>query len=384
MSKKSDVTFFIENVFETYGINMRSFFFTYGNNEKIELFEKRTIDKETLSDLSEFLGLTEQEILNTDLSAALKYLNKFKFLSCYNKYKTALLLKSRYKEDVSDAELFIRRIFGTEDRLEKKIDFDDMKRRIKTHLKEVDKKIPGTYHKNAVIENLKIRNNVSFSFPECPQMIQGLFDIIDHFEKLFFAALNENLTEEEINEYNFLVTALKVTDCFFSDNIPYYRNVCKLREYFLAKNYPSIFSYVKFDIIRNFTPWMCYEFFDDMELVKKYVYCFSDSKKSIRNFYLGSSKFCCMFHWSDDEPILVSYDDELPVGSIEPYTIEKTTTVYIPKNKDEAEQNTEYLNNLRKVSSSVAKGGFPMQKNSPRPWQDYMNRCVAWVEVRQS
>ena len=401
MSELSLLTEYVDRVFKLYGADRLGFFEDFDGDSadtvEIPLFRPSEADDETLSRISIYLGLTKQEILGRDEAAAKRYWDKYPFFQLHKEYKKQWWWHSRYKvnEDAlkrihAEAEknakqpdvrekntLTLEEMIAKIKReklkpsvIDERYDQESVKIRLVEKLREIDAVMPGAFHERAEITALSISTEVFFSFPKCSEMLRSYIDMVERAGELFFRAVFAELTEEEACELNFLASRLDAKDSLASDTLVTYENVRLLREIYAQENLPCFMSYVKFTGLDAESPWRCREFFDDMELVQKFVNIFPRSKAQMREFCMSVKKFACTFIWSDAKPVTGSLEEEaldfeLFGGYDELYVpIEKrgkeSTLIYVDKTADEMFDWEESAKKLSRAASPAAMGGLEL------------------------
>lgn len=378
MDKINQLSNFIERIFDLYHLNKFGFFYESDDDTfeeyEIPLFPEEKIDDRIIKKLSIKLGLEPFEILGMDDAVMYKYWNKYPFFNLYDLFLNTWEWNSQYKEKVITPSILLNSIFYDEETIpypaEERYNYKAVKERLVKQLKEINVFMPGTYHPNAKITNLTIKTEVLFSFPEITEMLQSYIDMINKVEDFFFKALDKNLSSDEINEYNFLVNALQITDIVMPNTLITYDNVCKYKDAYLEENLNNFFSYAT---VRGFVgtgalcpgvnPWRCKEFFDDMELVNKLAYIFPEIKEQMRKFAIQVKKFKCDFVWSDAEYIRYSESEEQELIDCGMYIpIEERskehTVIYVDKVKEELYDWSSYIEKISVVASPTAKGGI--------------------------
>lgn len=379
MSEIKLVTEYVDRVFRLYNADRMGFFKEYDEDVPlgiaeivdIPLFPTSEIDEETLGRISIHLGLTKQEILNRDYDSAKKYWDKFPFFRLFRKYCTRCAWYSQYKDDMPSAEERINSaIFDDVAPLEERYDYQSVETRLVEKLKEIDVVMPGTFHQNAEITKLEISTEVFFSFPECTDMIRSYVDMVDRAGELFLKAIKTELPENEICELNFLASQLNIKDALAPSIFVTYENVRRLRHIYVEENLPGFLSYVKILGFDREAPWRCREFFDDMELVQKFVNIIPRVKPQMREFLMKVSKFFCWFVWSDAKPIMFSVEEEAEdferFGDDEDLYVpiekrhKEPTRIYIDKTKDEMFDWEGSVEKLSRATSPASMGGLEL------------------------
>lgn len=381
MSKVEKVTSYISNLFELYHMNTYGFFEDYDEelDESVEvpLFRFGKIDEETLQKLSINFGLTKDEILNTDAEAAKRYWNKYPFFRLFSDYMAKWKWNQQFKDPMPSAEeLLFNAIFADNKGIPAQVRYDikSVKERLLEQLRAIDEYVPGTYHANAEITDLKVATQTLFSFPQCTEMLRAFLEITERIQELFFRAIKEELSEDEANEMNFLVSWTEAVDVAAPNTIITYDTVRLYRNVYIEEGYDDFFAYVKFKRFIGTNPWRCQEFFDDPELVKKLVFTFPQAKGEMRKFALELTKFECDFLWSDAQPIQYSEEEEKELEQIDNMLGARhipaeerpkvRTQVYVDKNRSETYGWGKYISILKKMSGPVSKGGLEIPDRS--------------------
>ena len=377
MNNANRIAKYVREVMDLYNANDYGFFRDYDEetNAVIEcpLFTgDDTIDNETIERLSVYLGLSKDEILQMDKEAARRYYEKYPFFRLFDKYLTVWNWYSEFKSERPTAEDYLlHAIFGNIAKIktEKRYDYDSVKQRMIDQLKQIDQVVPGTYHVNAQIKDLKIDTEVFFSFPECGKMIDSFLDMVDRLKKLFYKVLESDLSEDEIHEMNFLASWLDAKDRIAVSYTLTYSTVRKLKDVYLNENLRDFFCYAKIKNFFSAGPWRCKEFFDDDARVEKFVGVFPQTKSEIREFALAVSKFTCVFTWSDAKPITFSKEEEeldkaMWEGTEFYVPVEKRakerTRLYVNKTSDELFDWEPYVKRIQKAASPEKMGGIKL------------------------
>ena len=120
--------------------------------------------------------------------------------------------------------------------------------------------------------------------------------------ELFQAALTNELSENEISEFNRLASVLELEDRYDPDQYLYYDRLVKYRGVYQAEGVVEIGDTVRLSPFGSFAPYRCAEFLDDIETVQKFVNLYPSMKKDMREFAMAVSKFQFRFKWSDAAP----------------------------------------------------------------------------------
>lgn len=382
MKSKEQVTQYVRDYFDLYELNDYDFFVSseedeYGRSGRVDisLFPFAEMDAETLSRISLRTGLSVEEILNCDEQAKTRYLQKYPFVHLFKAYEGRCEWYSRYKTEFPSAEERLLNVIFTGNPgypVEMRYDYADIKLRLIDKIKEVDAVMPGINHENAEITELMFRTDMFISFPDCGRMLRSFIDMVNRLKELFFKALQAELSEDEINEFNFLGSRLNASDVTVPSFTMNYDNLCKNRKVYIEENLTDFFSYVKIRAFVGSVPWRCKEFFDDMSLVNEFVNIFPHAKSMMREFAMSVSKFECIFVWSDAQPIMYSPEEEAVLDSFDdmmgykhlPYEqrAKEHTRIYIEKTSEEMLGWEEYMKKVTAAAAPPSKGGLVLPK----------------------
>ena len=86
--------------------------------------------------------------------------------------------------------------------------------------------------------------------------------------ELFQAALTNELSENEISEFNRLASVLELEDRYDPDQYLYYDRLVKYRGVYQAEGVVEIGDTVRLSPFGSFAPYRCAEFLDDIETVQ--------------------------------------------------------------------------------------------------------------------
>ena len=371
MNQAKDIAAFVKKALTTFSISGNGYFYTIdsvtGKRIPQELFFCDVVTDSVLDRLSVDLGISKQDILEMNEEPLKAYYAKYPFFRLYRNYISEWERQREFSDDLSAEEHLIAAIFGEKSQLkmEKRYDYEDVRKRLVKLLKEMDKVMPGTYHEGATINDLTIETECMISYPQITEMTRSFLQMLDDVKNLFFKGIREDLTEEEVHLFNFLCSVLVIKDIAAPS---VYMNYCNLKKYgsvYAKEGFSDFFSYVRVRMFVDTEPWRCKEFFDDEELVQRFVDCFPYVKMKLHDFYMEAAKFSCRFHWSDAKQIEIE-PWEMENWSDEEYETRplEWTRIYIPKTDAELFDWAPHIKRLKKASLPEKKGGL-----STRPYE---------------
>lgn len=319
-------------------------YFSFYDDEEDELIEVSLIQEDgkinpkAVSRAAEILGMDEKDILDTDEEKIMGWWQKYYYLQNIHFYEsaceTAKYGKGYHEQKLLEA-IFDSKIKGP---YPPKYNYINVKERLIALLKEYDKVRPGTYHADAQIENLTFSTSTFCHYKDIEKLLNSYLEMAEKMFELFIAGVHEDLNNEEIKEYNFLVSLFGLRDRFYYDADLHYRNLVNCRAMYQNASREDIYDYIAVDRTYEFVPWMCAEFIGDKELVKKYLDVFPHTKQQMREFAMDASKFACTFRWSDDDikPLPDDYLDDFSDDEISlPHCVYVAKTVEEMNGDDE-------------------------------------------------
>lgn len=234
MTNSKKIVKFIKKCFEEYSLNLQEYF--YYNFDGFELEEIVWTDKNgqilpgIVSRASEILGLNAEDIIAVNENAMDKWLNKYSYYFLIAPYKFAYE-RTFYGKGFDTIHL-IETIFEVKSKnpYPLRYNYKDVTSRMIDALKEIDKSIPGTYHKGASITKLQITTENFCHFGDIKKMTECFISMVHRVMDLFIHAIDSGLSQEEKNEYNLLVSTLGVRDRFFTSGYLYYDGLIEAKE----------------------------------------------------------------------------------------------------------------------------------------------------------
>ena len=363
MKDAKTITEFVKDVCFQYSLCYSEYFYDYDENGQLvsaPIFEDNLVTPEKLNYLSKLLGMSTEDIANTNNEAAMRIFNKYQFFKLLLSYEEGKNISkfSICSEKISVFEQrFLYRLFGEEFLVLKYSDEDVFQRLVKK-LKEYDRIVPGTYHPNGKITHLMYEASTLINFPECEQLLSAFFEVYDKMKSLFFKTLNSDLSEEEINEYNLFVTYFRAKEWALHDVILHYDVLCKYRKIYIEEGYTELSSYLKINqIATDFEPWRCKQFAYNKDLAQRYQNIYPRAKDKIKDLCMYIKYISCFFKWSDD-PFIEDEDDMWFPKEFRTGKYQEWRHIYIPKTETELGADAQNVVLMSKLASPVAKGGL--------------------------
>lgn len=371
MKKPQEVDSFVRSWFQEYGIIYQEHFYYFDEKEEcheLPLVEGDQLNMLLIEEAARLLGIDVETLLETDDVAAGKWLRKFRYFRYRSPFEQAYKRSfhdSNYYDTIRLMEVIFDQHYAPVPPT--RYDYQDVIKRMIALLHEYDKSAPGVYHEGAEIRKLNIRTDNFCHYKDIGDLVSSYIETLDRAEELFFLAWERELCQDEIHEYNFLVTVLGLRDrCCVSYPL-YYDWLRALVPAYKEEGYKDFDSYVRVHCAHDLKPWRCAEFVQDRDLVQKYIDIFPYDKPMMRQFATEVSKFECIFTWSD-APLVEFQPDErfeqifadmnLPQND----PPQETTTIYVPKTAEELSGDDTYAAMLRTLSGPPSKGGLITRK----------------------
>lgn len=368
MKNAQTIAQFVMHCFNEFCLDYSEYFSYIGKDGKqhiIPLCVGNKLDKEAIKLSSRILGISVNDLMSCNLDACVKWLEKYEYFSYCRQFNHAYdrTIYSRRYDEIKLKEA----IFGVKLPKPVRYDLQQVRKRLVEKLKELDMSLPGTYHEDAEIQDLKVGICNFCHYPAITELIESYLQMFDRAGELFFKALEEDLFEEEINEYNIIVSALGIKDFVFSikGNL-YYDNIINCREIYKRENLPNFYDYITFSPTRSIAPWRCAEFVENKALVQRYINYHPNDKRCMRDFAMQTLQFKCDFVWSDSKPAQLDDGYDL-LGDAFDYILEKPTesalertVVFVPRIPEELGDNEKYSKILLQLSGSEKLGGIAL------------------------
>lgn len=378
MTKAQKIEQFVRDSMDKYFLSYGEFFIEVSDDNIDEVYELPMGDGDTLyMDLIEkaatVLGTSVDAIVNMDEQELGRWFEKYSFFKHRKNFESAYY-RTFLSEDFEEKYL-LSKIFDMEfsERQLLRFDYEDVKNRLLSSIKEIDKSAPGTNHIGATITNLKIDTFNFCHYSAMEEMMKSYFSMFERGKELFFKALEQDLSDDEAHEYNIIVSTIGIRDivCVGNGNL-YYDMVCKCREVYKKENLSSFFDYVNINQNKSFKPWRGAEFVENRELVQKYIEILPEGKRMMREYAMKVAAFECCFVWSDAKPVSFSEEDEalidgaLDIMGCKPIPYEERarekTVIFVEKTPKELNGDEEYAAKLKVLSGAAKLGGVEVPK----------------------
>lgn len=392
------IQYYLDECFSTYALDNKK-------DGPFKLFKKGELDKKVLEHSAMILGITPEEILSRDKSAAERWGKKFPFAVYYRQFESAEFIAGKGEDWIDDRLLQI--IFGESVSMHERYDVADVHKRVIEFLKKADKFMPGVYHEGAEIQDFEFNTNQFFSFPKIKEMLESLYYSIARAKELYFKIWHGELNESEILEYNFLVSVLDLFDAIIPRKL-YYANLKRMIPVYRNQGFSGkeeeLNDLVRIKFLNYFKPWSCREFVDSPELAQKYADLYPLAKRKMFDFGESVKTFECYFKWSDvqdhdDHEDIYNISQEELDKEIEQSLAEQTayeetgvcnflniTKVCVNKTDAELGEDKDYCEKLIRLGGVCSKGGVfvkmpvaPKYRNDPN---EMFERFVAWGESK--
>lgn len=372
MTRSESIVKFIKEAFSDFGIIYDNYFTYYENDDyenRIEyplILPNGKLDMKAVTYAAEVLGMDVSDVLSRKESVILDRLGKYPYIFHYGALKEAV--KAAYLADSYEKVHLLEVLFdkNLEHLYERKYNYRSVIDRLYKQLEEMDKYIPGTFHKGEHIGRISISTNTFCSFEPINDMVESFLSMCERSKELFLKAVRDKLNADEILEYNFLVSVLGIRDQQCPMDYLYYSVLVNLKDVYSWLTEENFYSVIYFNDDKYFSPWRCREFVQNKALVQRYANIFPETKKKMREFAVKALDFECMFVWSDD--MLTPEEQEIwnnadyterdGLQYIDSRFQDKTIKVYVEKNADELGEDYNAAQSINALYSPPKLGGL--------------------------
>lgn len=376
MIKAQKVERYIKECFDELSINYKEYFYydyeDNGNYEDIYwIDESGNINMDAVAHASKILGISVADILSTNEGALLKWLKKYRYFwdikPFYMAYKKSLC------DDSFDTCRLMEVVFDIEDEVNYNscFNYEDITKRLIMQLRDIDKLLPGTFHHGAQIMNLHIETSRFCRFDNIKEMTESYICMVNTVTNLFLKAIQSELTENEVQEYNLLVSALGLRDPYYTKGYLYYDGLVKAKDTYRTVTSENFNEFVIMKHWKNFQPWRCANFINDRELVERYLSVVPQAKAEMSKYAMSISHFVCDFVWSDAKAMVDSPEIEALCDSIyeivgeAPVPIKERpkehTTLYVKKTVEELFGDDVTAKKITEYCRPEKLGGIPVK-----------------------
>ena len=322
-------------------------------------------DYKYLEKAAEIIGTDIKSIISLNFDVLSKYYDKYSYFEFYPK-----ALEAYNQQWVQSCDDNPRNL-------------DDIKREIKDITKKYDSYFPGTYHEDAEIEKPVISTRIFASFSKAEELWQSYIDMVETAQEFFSKVVFEGtvLDDNEIKEYNFLVTVLHIRDAFLKKPL-YYSSLVRLLDIYRDEGYQEFYSFAKIDL-GLFTevelhPWCFEETAGNREIIQKYVNIHpviggKHTKDYLLQYVMEVKNLHCVFSWSDAQ--YIDWEEDNP-------TIKERTDIYLPKPQHQIEKFAKTYDSISKIVAPPLQGGITMPERE-LPYQHYLSphhQMANWIK----
>lgn len=286
---------FVENYCLHYGIENRKYFLESDDGWFCDALEDNEITEEVIREMLLLTGLSREELLGMKKETMEKYYHRYCFFNLDREFDHLYGSDSRFLYSEKVAGLFYN---GIAERYNTK----EIKGRAFSKAVKLQNDLTGISHGDSIPICFSFSTEGAFSFPRYRDLIMSLFHLVKRYKELFLMTLKHDLSDDEINEMNFLASCLDVRDRVQREIRLHYGNVVKLRHVYRTEKLKDFLSYVKFCRFEITRYWRCTEFLEDKDLLKTYLSFYPEAFSEMRKYLLHGENFSCWFYWSNNIP----------------------------------------------------------------------------------
>lgn len=252
-----------------------------------------SIDVDLLTHLAEAIGLTFEQLSNGETQHVIDISEKYMdFFENYIRFTELSMAGCRLPNIEAMQLAYAGESF---DETKANIALGVLQNRIAEELKHIDDDIVKKKDGCEFIEIGYIKSFKLCEFEGIVPMLKCYLVMIQRVKSLFEKALQVDLTQDEVTEYNILVTATGMKDPYYRPIGLYYSTLQKLKPVYLAENFTSKQLLFREDL----EPWRAIQFVQNPELAEHYLQTVPQAKKYLSRFSKVLSNFRCYFRWVD-------------------------------------------------------------------------------------
>lgn len=378
MNHAKEVETFVHQCFDMYGLDFKSFFSDFVGEEEedengiptegelvaLPIAVGTEIDMELLAASALALGISVDALLNMDPQAVRVWREKYPYFELRHQFESAREHSLNFT--ITQEEMLRWAIFGGEELPGEYKRYHNcrIKERLLDLLKSYDSVMPGCYHKNADIAKLTVRTNNFTRFEKIKDLTESYLSMVDRAKELFYKLWDKELSEQEICEYNFLVSVLGMRDIAYGKQPIYYDTARKFVPVYKQEEFKEYSSYIVYRRADMPALWACKEFYDYPELIERVIREFPKVKAEIGKMAMWSQNYVCSFVWTDEPcpTVEVGYEEYL-LGVLREFGDEEPSQyhhVYVPKSEEEIGDDAKYIDNCKRLAAPTSKGGLKL------------------------
>lgn len=345
------------------------------------------LNMELVDYAADILGVTSTELLEMKGKVMERWSKKYPLVKYWEGMRRSV--NESYLRNPTPEERLLAAVYSFTERdiYVTKYNLKKLEERTMEALIALEKEKPGTIHPGEKIENFYADTVYICRYPHITEMVDSFFEMVNRGKELFFKALEQELTEAEICEYNLIVSYTGIRDKHFNLHGLYYRYLVEFRQLYLEEKGKDFFDYVVLSKDIPFQPWKFAEIIAERTRMEEYLSYVPRARMLMYMFAIEGTRFECSFTWSDAEPM----DEEKrwefgqTYTSIwarldEDYEGKKPTVVYIPKDGRELDEDDAYFEILRNMAGILQEGGIPVPVQSKTEESD-MRKMIARVKI---
>lgn len=396
MYHANEVETFVHQCFEMYGLSFKQFFSELVNEDEDEegipyggeLVEMPIaigdrLDMELLAKAATSLGVAIETLLEMDKQAARVWREQYPYFELKLRFET--LREHSLRFNSSPETMLVSAIFNDDYHPDnyKRYKWDNIKARLIDLLKSYKSVMPECYHEDAEITKLTIETNNFTHFEEIEALVNSYLSMVTRARELFYKLWDVELPENEIREYNFLVSVLGMRDAGYSPTRPiYYDTAKKFAPIYKQEGYKEYSSYITYDVADLPVFYMCKEFYDHPDLIERMVQEFPKMKAEIGQMAILTKNYLCSFVWSDEPmPTIDASFDKYLVGMLRAFGDDTPSwyhRIYVLKSESELNGDEEYISICEKLAAPASKGGLKL----PVPEYDHAKDTLKRIRAR--
>lgn len=374
LKRTKEINDFIHQAFDMYRLDFKDFFnelvdeeedehgIPYGGHlVELPLVVGDIIDMDLLEKAAKALGVTAEALLHLDKDAVQRWYKKYPYFELRKKFD---IVRNHSKHFSGSAEeMLIASILDKDYHPDNYKRYkDNIKSRLAELLKSYASVMPECYHGGASISKLTICTNNFTHFDQIVELAESYLSMANRARELFYQLWDKDLCEDEIREYNFLVSVFGMRDMGYAPRPIYYDLARKFAPVYKQEKYTDYASYIGYQNADYIPFYTCTELFDYPELIDRLAREFPALKAQLSIMAIMAKSFLCSFIWSDEpEPPVDDTLDELRLGMLPSESdgpLPWYHRVYVPKTAEELHGEEKYIEACKRLSAPASQGGL--------------------------
>lgn len=262
----------------------------------VSMMDLRRMGEEELVRVGASVGLTREDLATNRSPVPDAVRKKYKVFDLMSQWDLAGMLVGKY-----GPMRFLQRVFRNQyhgpdvpsEEEEREMMARAVLPRCDAKARQINELFPGSFPVELPVLKFMVETSNFRSFKEVYQLADAFDELVECYGKLFFKALEGDLTEKQALEFDLLSSFLEARDVVDVRHRMTYAYVAENRTMLREEGFHQLSSYVG---IRRIIPvWKAREFYVDQAYVTRYIERHDVAKVEIRRFLSKIDAFSCCY-----------------------------------------------------------------------------------------